>query len=222
MHFTFIIILLLSLAYPLIRSFESKIEFYYKWKYVFAATIISLAIFIPWVIYFTTESIWEYNSNFITGIYIKKLPIEEWLFFIIIPFASLYIYEVINYYYKKPSTDNLTILITILFAFLLVSFAAMYYTQAYTSSVFFSLCGLLVFQLIIKSRYLIKFYLTFLICLLPFFIINGFITGLPIVTASDFENINLKLFTIPIEDIFFYMLNFLTVLTIYEWVKPRR
>jgi lycopene cyclase domain-containing protein len=222
MHFTFLIILLLTVLYPIIRSFENKIEYYYKWKYAFTAIIFSLVIFIPWTIYFSTEEIWKYNSNFITNIYIKGLPLEEWLFFIIIPFASLYIYEVIHYYVKKSMPYNLTILITILLAFLLVSFAAMFYNQVYTSSTFFGLAGLLIFHLIVKSKYLFKFYIAYLLALIPFFLINGFITYLEIVTANDYYNVGVRIFTIPIEDFLFFMLNFLVAVTIFEWVRPSR
>jgi lycopene cyclase domain-containing protein len=48
------------------------------------------------------------------------------------------------------------------------------------------------------------YYLTFIFMLIPFFIINGILTGTgiedPIVWYNNFENIGLRLGTIPIED----------------------
>ena len=51
------------------------------------------------------------------------------------------------------------------------------------------------------------FYLTFLVMLIPFFIVNGILTGSfvenEVVWYNNLENLNIRVFTIPIEDIIY-------------------
>ena len=55
-----------------------------------------------------------------------------------------------------------------------------------------------------KIDLLKRFYLTFLVMLIPFFIVNGILTGSfienEVVWYNNAENLNIRLFTIPIED----------------------
>jgi lycopene cyclase domain-containing protein len=56
-----------------------------------------------------------------------------------------------------------------------------------------------------KMKLLQQFYFSFLIILIPFFIVNGILTGAftetPIVWYNNLENMTIRFYTIPIEDI---------------------
>ena len=60
-----------------------------------------MLIFIPWDAYFSFEGIWWFNPKYTSGINLLYLPIEEWAFFIVIPFCCVFLYEVLNHYIIK-------------------------------------------------------------------------------------------------------------------------
>jgi len=82
--------------------------------------------------------------------------------------------------------------------------------------------SLLVHQYVIKSTYLGRFYLSWVVCLIPFLIVNGILTAMPILIYNNLHILNVRVYTIPIEDAFYGMLNFLLVITIYEYLKQKR
>ena len=115
-------ILFLSTLVPIIFSFHPKVRFYIYYKSIFSATLLASSIFILWDIIFTTLGVWGFNNQFITGIYILNLPIEEILFFLCIPFCCLYTYHLVekfnilffkNVNWKKVNIYILLVVLTV-------------------------------------------------------------------------------------------------------------
>ena len=84
--FTYAFLLTSSILIPLVLSFDKKVAFYRNWKWLFPSTFITVVVFIIWDIYFTRHNVWWFNEDYVTGLFIKGLPVEEWLFFFIIPY----------------------------------------------------------------------------------------------------------------------------------------
>jgi lycopene cyclase domain-containing protein len=223
MKYTYLLLILFTISYPLFKSFENKIAFHTKWKYLFPAIIPSAIFFIVWDIWFTGIGVWQFNPKYILGISILNLPIEEWMFFIAIPFSCVFIYEVINYFVKKDVLKNYSKYITIALIAFSIALSIYYHQRLYTLITFSSLAMfLLIHLLLFKSNYLGRFYIAWAICLVPFAIVNGFLTALPVLIYNDTENLGVRIYTIPFEDIFYGMLNVLQVITVYEWLKQRK
>ncbi|MBK8684490.1 MAG: lycopene cyclase domain-containing protein [Bacteroidetes bacterium] len=91
--FTYLLVDLGSFLVPFIFSFHPKLKFYKEWKHLGKALLVCLLIFLPWDMYFTQKGIWGFNPDYLCGVYIYNLPLEEVLFFICIPYASLYTYH---------------------------------------------------------------------------------------------------------------------------------
>ena len=64
-----------------------------------------------------------------------------------------------------------------------------------------------------------SFLVSYAICLIPFLIVNGFLTAIPVVQYNDAENLGIRIYTIPFEDAFYGMLLVLMNIVIYEKLK---
>ena len=53
---------------------------------------------------------------------------------------------------------------------------------------------------------MVSFLVSYLIVLIPFLIVNGFLTAIPVVLYDDMENLGIRIYTIPFEDMFYGML----------------
>ena len=201
-------ILFLSTLVPIIFSFHPKVRFYIYYKSIFSATLFASSIYILWDIIFTTLGVWGFNNQFIAGIYILNLPIEEILFFLCIPFCCLYTYHLVEkfniLFFKNVNWKKVNIYI--IFVVLIVGLIN--YTKLYTFICFITFS--LVLFIVNKSTININFkffYTTFILIILPFLIINGALTGMffdqTVVWYNNNEILGLRIFTIPLEDAFY-------------------
>ena len=214
-----------SLSIPFVYSFNKKMRFIKNWKSVFSAIAIVAVFFIIWDVIFTKNGVWGFNNQYHLSYEIGGLPFEELLFFICIPYASVFIHYSLAYF--KPEallseglTKGITILLFIVTAIVLFSNLE----KAYTGVNFSLLLVTLLLGLLYGLQSLRRFYLSFLIILIPFFIVNGILTGsfieAPVVWYNDNENLGIRLFTIPVEDIgYAFNMLFLAVLLIEKIKK---
>jgi lycopene cyclase domain-containing protein len=216
-RYTYALLLVASISIPLLRSFETKVAYYRKWKALAAGIVVMMAIFIPWDIIFTRNQIWHFNHQYVTGIFLWSLPLEEWLFFVVIPFCCVFIYEVILYFLPK-FYPKASLLITIVLAVVAIAIAILFYEHIYTLVVMSLNAVLLIWQIVAKTyrRWLTHFYLMVLISLIPFFIVNGILTAMPVVIYDNTQNLALRLGTVPVEDIFYFMAMMLMVMMVYK------
>jgi len=199
-------ILFLSTLVPIIFSFHPKVRFYIYYKSIFSATLLASSIYILWDIIFTTLGVWGFNNQFITGIYILNLPIEEILFFLCIPFCCLYTYHLVEkfniLFFKNVNWKKVNIYILLV----VLTVGLINYTKLYTFICFITFS--LVLFIVNKSTINFKFfYTTFILIILPFLIINGALTGMffdqTVVWYNNNEILGLRIFTIPLEDAFY-------------------
>lgn len=59
-----------------------------------AATVLPVvAVFATWDVIATARGHWWFSDRFTTGARILALPVEEWLFFLVVPICALLTYE---------------------------------------------------------------------------------------------------------------------------------
>lgn len=222
-QYTYFLILAASLAGPLALSFDKKVEFYKHWKYVFPAMIIPALLYIIWDVYFTRLGVWSFNEVYITGIKLKELPLEEILFFFVVPYCCVFIYACIRSYFPNLINQKAADwFMKILAALLLIG--GIFYIDKYYTGWTFILTGafillLYLFRNFFKGFDAASFLVSYAICLIPFLIVNGFLTAIPVVLYNDTENLGIRIYTIPFEDAFYGMLLIFMNIVFYEKLK---
>lgn len=95
------LILLFSLIVPLAFSFYPPLKFYKNKKALFWTIFFILFLFGGWDVWATYREHWYFSSQHIWDIRIINLPLEEVFFFIVIPFCSIFSWEVILFFRRK-------------------------------------------------------------------------------------------------------------------------
>ncbi|NND88146.1 MAG: lycopene cyclase domain-containing protein, partial [Flavobacteriaceae bacterium] len=133
MKFLYLWINLGSFIVPFLFSFHPKLQFYKRWKTLFVGILLMMLFFIPWDIIFTAQQIWGFNPDYITGISLFGLPIEEWLFFICIPYACMFTHYSLQYFFPSLAwSERITSIIYVLLISVLCIVLWYHYDKWYT------------------------------------------------------------------------------------------
>lgn len=217
---------LLTLSLPFAFSFESKVAYYKNWKALFIGIASAMALFIPWDIYFTAQGIWGFNPRYLTGLSLWHLPLEEWLFFIMIPYSCVFIYRSLNYYFPAEPNAAVVKRVARFILWFSMGIAILNYTRWYTLSAFGLLSLFLYYNTYVKpAAWMGKFLRAYAVVLIPFAMVNGILTGSgleePIVWYNNAHNLGIRLGTIPLEDAFYGMLLIGINIWVYESLKKQ-
>lgn len=195
-----------SFSIPFLYSFEKRMKYSKRWKVIFPSLIITASFFIVWDIIFTQMGVWSFNPRYHSGIEFFGLPIEEWLFFICIPYASIFIHFSFQYFLPNVAlSDTVVRVIYWLLMAITIPIVAFNYDKWYTFVNLSLFVIVLTFTVFKGKRVLNTYFITFLIILIPFLLVNGILTGSfidePVVYYNDNENLGIRLGTIPVEDV---------------------
>ena len=223
-NFYYLILDIAAISIPLLLSSNHRVKLDKKFKALFTAITITALGFLIWDYFFTAKGYWGFTEEYLTGFYIFNLPIEEILFFICIPYACLFTHETVKYFAKGKAiipgwlTEAIKWFLVALSAFLFIKFNSLAYTA--TSSII-----LLISLLLAKKDVLKNFFVSYILLLIPFFIINGILTGTgiesQIVWYNNEQNLGIRLLTIPVEDLLYAMELILINLIIFKKLDSR-
>jgi hypothetical protein len=219
---TYLLINFLTVLFPIILSFDKRVRFFQSWKYIFPGLFISGLLFLFWDYLFTIYGVWSFNPDYVKGIYFLNLPLEEILFFVTVPFACIFIYECLNYYIKRDLLESVSVYISYLLIGLCAVLLVLFYDRVYSLITFgLLLVILLIAQFVLKLKFLSRFYLAYLVSLIPFYIVNGLLTSIPVVMYNNEENMAFRVGTIPFEDHFYSMAMLLLNIMFFEYFRKR-
>ncbi len=97
------IFLFLSQQYYQVKIFRAKSQFIVFWLWIFVVGIL-------WDQYAVLRGHWYYPGNGTLGIFIGKIPLEDYIFMILVPYAILTAYQIsnkiIDSHINKKKTKN--------------------------------------------------------------------------------------------------------------------
>jgi len=212
---------------PFFLSFDKKIQFYTYYKFLVPAILIVAIPFIIWDEIFTVWGLWGFNAEHLNGFFIGSLPIEEICFFFVVPYACVFIYEVLQGYFPLLNSEKFARYFSIVFLFLALSLAIFYSDRMYTLVACSMAAILTIFvHFVYRLKWFSRFIITFIVVQVPFFFVNGVLTGMstenPIVWYNPSEMINVRIVTIPVEDIFYNYAMLILVFVVYNLRKKRK
>lgn len=232
-HYTYFLILLGSIAAPLALSFDKKVAFYKKWKYLFPAMLLPALFFLVWDELKTRAGVWSFSNEHIIGIKLSSLPLEEVLFFFVVPYCCIFIYECIVCYFPLVKQKNWGRPVLMMMGVLFLIAAVFSYGKSYTfyTSLFNALfiASLFIFQKWFRGFNATAFLISYVVVVIPFLVVNGLLTGIPVVLYNDAENLGLRIFSflpwsmnnIPVEDILYGMLLILMNVALFERLRNK-
>jgi lycopene cyclase domain-containing protein len=218
---------LLIILFPFIFSFVWKFKYYKFYKPLTASILIVGGSYIVWDALVTSRGDWWFNHEYLSGPEVLGLPIEEIMFFIVVPYACIFIYENLVYFVgDKDIKFNKWFYLGFFVIFVIIGI--IFYRQEYTILAMFSvalffLLGAFIYPQVLKSR---LYWMYIILSFIPFIIFNYFLTSLIVVYYNPEAIWGIRITTIPLEDFFynFSMLSFYLMVYIYfknRWIVKK-
>jgi len=95
-------VLILAFSVPFFLSFFPPLKFYRNFRAYILSNLLVLLIFGGWDIFATYRGHWSFSPDGVYPFRIINLPLEEALFFIVIPFCCIFTWEAFLYLKKRP------------------------------------------------------------------------------------------------------------------------
>lgn len=95
--YQYLILMAACIAITLPLEFVLRARVYRRPVRLLLAMLPMLIIFVAWDILGIVREHWTYNPQFITGINLGVMPLEELVFFLVIPLCGLLTYEGVGY-----------------------------------------------------------------------------------------------------------------------------
>lgn len=208
-------------------SFDRRVAFYKKWKYLLPAIFIVGMIFIIWDFIYTKVGVWGFSHDYTLEARVWHLPIEEWMFFLSAPFACVFIHACLRYYFPKDTFALMDKAISFGLAILFMVVGMATWGKLYTSFTCIATSILIIAHYYsFQNTFRTFFYKTQLVSFVPFILINGILTGsitkTPVVQYNLGEMLGYRFITIPVEDFVYCFMMLFSVVTVYEYLMSRK
>ena len=213
----------LIIALPLLLSFGKKVRFYNHWKTLFPAILIIGSMFVAWDIYYTDIGVWGFNPEYLIGISFFNLPLEECLFFFTLPYAFVFLYELIKTTCPKFRPIRFSYYFSLLFTISAIVLAVIYRDNGFAFTALLS-AGIInwIVYFGFTPRWYPYFIIVFLIAQIPLLIFNGMLTGVatnaPVIWFNESEIIGLRILTIPLEMVYYHFILLFSVVIVHEYL----
>ncbi len=215
----FIPVFLVTLVYT--RFYQADFQFRKVWL---LPTFLVAALYIFWDLLFSHLRIWGFNEKYTSDLRIGFFPMEEILWFLVIPFACLFIYTLIaKKEIKKPINAGWIYMV-------IASVAGLFYIwqfdRLYSATAAGSVILVLLYSYVYFNDGIYNYFKTFIVMCIPLFLFDGLLTGMftqePVVVYNPLEFSNIRIVSIPIEDFMFGFSYIYAIILCKDFLISRR
>ncbi|MDF2475265.1 MAG: lycopene cyclase protein [Sphingobacterium sp.] len=221
MEYTYSLILFFTVVICFVASFDRRLRFDREFIPFLKASALVAIFFIVWDIWFTSRGVWWFDTRYTIGVMIAGLPLEEWLFFIFIPFSCIFTYFCINKFFRLEQLSAFNNILVFVSVIVCAVVALRYADRIYTVvTAVVTILTLLIFHFVLRVQWITQASLVFTLLMLGFLPVNGILTGTglesPIVNYNPADFMGIRILTIPIEDAVYGYSQFLLVLYFFK------
>lgn len=222
MNYTFLLTDLALLILPVVLFLLDKPAFAKTGKFIILAVLINVFVFSVPTEFLTQLKVIVFNPPYLTGMTLWELPVEELLLSLILPLAGLSVYLFLNARYPDNTNDKYSLAVSNIMLGICIAMLFFGYQKLYT---LFTFSILLVFMVYIeyvnKIRFMYRFYRAYLLMLIPFYLVYGVLTIMPVLQFNAAETLKFNLLQIPFETPFYFMGMMLLSVFLFEVFKSR-
>lgn len=226
-QYTYALILFFTIIICFTASFDKRLLFNHHFGAFIKAAILVAIPFIAWDVWFTSKGVWWFNTDYTLEIVLAGLPIEEWLFFICIPFSCVFTYYCFDKFFKMNKLSGFNNMIVFATVIVCALVALLHYDRIYTLvTAIATMISVIYLHFIVRVTWITKASLIYTVLMLGFFPVNGLLTGFglesPIVNYNPNEFLGIRILTIPIEDAVYGYTQFLLIIYFFEIFKNKK
>jgi len=222
MGYTYILIDLGLLLFSGLLFSLKDLNFAKNSKFLILSVLINVFVFSVPTEFLTQLKVIVFNPPYLTGLTLWELPSEELLLYFLLPGAGLAIYSFLNARYPDNKPEKYSLAVSNIMLGVCIAMLYFGHQKLYTVFTFALLMAFLVFiEYVGKIRFMYRFYRAYLVSLIPFYIVYGVLTSVPVVQYNSAETLNFNLFHIPFESHFYFMAMLLLSVYLFELFKSR-
>jgi len=217
MRIEYLLFNILVLLGPAILSFHPKYMFIRNWVPALLAIVFVAVPFILWDA-LVAGNHWTFNPAFTSGLQVFNLPVSELAFFLTVPFACLFTWEILLRNQQKQQVIPDWLIFILISVFLVSGIFALLSGKTYTGTVSLVWSLVLGYGILGRDSLVSKpvFWKYLGVITLFILVFNGYLTARPVVLYNPEVITGWHIGTIPVEDFLYgYSLIGLNVM-VYE------
>lgn len=220
MKYEYLLFNLLVITGPLALSFDRRVRFVAHWGKALLTLLIAMVPFVTWDALVTGRH-WWFNEAYTLDVRLAGLPPGEWLFFVTVPFACLFTWEVLKGYFANPPLPRMARMATMLLFAMPAGIVFFLSGKEYTGLALLALGLVAGLDRLLKTAIFTQKLTYPFLAVATFFmlIFNGYLTARPVVLYGESYQLGLRIFTIPVEDFVYGYALLLLCLVVFERLK---
>lgn len=223
MKFEYLLFNCIVIVGPVVSHLNRQIKRVSRWRLKLLANGIVMIPYVIWDV-LVTDMHWWFNKAYTLDFRLLGLPIEEWLFFITVPFGCLLVWETLPDTKLSTQLRPLRHIRTVLYTALPIGLWIFSTPKQYTGLVLccFGIVGAV--DTVLRTDLLLqpKTYIYLAIVSGLILVFNGYLTTRPVVLYGEAYQSGYRIFTIPVEDFGYGFTLALSNAMLYEKLKAIR